>query len=71
MNHPEPVLFPFEDFQLKHTQAIEALFKGREMPEGGPFCVCAPRAALAAIHGAPVTCNELPWDCPFGLNKRT
>lgn len=63
--NPEPVLFPINDLAAKHTEALQAVFKPQEVPEGGPWCICSPGATLAAMKGAPVPCSELPWKCPF------
>lgn len=71
VQHPVPVLFPELELQAKHTEALQAIFKGESIPEGGPFCVCAPKAALAALNGVPVPCSELPWYCPFGFPKES
>lgn len=70
MKRPLPVLFPLEDKPYAHTEALQAIFAGKEIPEGGPFCVCSPKAILTALRGFPVACDDLPWSCPFGLAER-
>lgn len=65
MPHPEPVLFAVLDQNSARYEALQAIFSGNPIPEGGPFCVCAPRAIVSALHGVPVPCGDLPWKCPF------
>ena len=65
MNTPQRVLFPVQRTHYDHGETVRMLLDGKPIPEGGPFCICSPKAICALKAGAPVPCADLPWKCPF------
>ena len=65
MQTTQRVLFSTQHTHYNHTETVRSLLEGKPIPDGGPFCICSPKAICALKEGTPVECKSMPWKCPL------